>query len=184
MGTREAMLDLELGRSRLANELHVKRIDDLESQLAAAKERVIQLEGDREVIRAGARNILQAGETLLSDERAAHEATKAELAEANDDIATLEATVYSRDGALTASESAHAETKAELITECARTDALVASLPKCDFCERRPATRSFKPRGGLRYCDGCAYFSPPDYPRAAPLRALLAARAKRGERGT
>lgn len=63
--------------------------------------------------------------------------------------------------------------------------ALVEALPKCDECST-PATRAFE-RGGKRYCDLHGVLPPeqrlhapwvseaPEYPRAAPLRALVAA---------
>jgi hypothetical protein len=69
----------------------------------------------------------------------------------------------------------------KLRAERTRTDALVASLPKCDEdgCAS-PATKAFK-RGGRRFCDEhAASFSggvAPDYPRAEPLRAILRNRA-------
>ena len=73
----------------------------------------------------------------------------------------------------------------ELAAERARTDALVASLPKCDHCGRT-ATKAWE-RGQKRYCDTCAladqqrvpdeFKLAPDYPRAEPLRAIARARA-------
>ena len=69
--------------------------------------------------------------------------------------------------------------RASLLEEICRTDALVAALPKCDGC-RNPATKA-EGRGGPRYCDEHGRALPglpeiPDYPRAEPLRAILAAR--------
>jgi hypothetical protein len=52
----------------------------------------------------------------------------------------------------------------------AAASALVASLPKCDDCSA-PATSAWE-RGGARWCDDCAPRATPEYPRAAPLRAL------------
>lgn len=59
--------------------------------------------------------------------------------------------------------------------------ALIEALPKCDLCKTAPATRA-RGRGGARYCDACAardaysvFRAVPEYPRAAPLRALMAA---------
>jgi hypothetical protein len=66
----------------------------------------------------------------------------------------------------------------ELRAERARTDALVAALPKCDTHPDRPATKAVK-RGGGRWCDDCGPLDA-DYPRAAPLRAIQVARAKDG----
>lgn len=48
--------------------------------------------------------------------------------------------------------------------------ALIDSLPKCGECAN-PATRAFS-RGSARYCDDHGGTAP-DYPRAAPLRALI-----------
>ena len=91
------------------------------------------------------------------------------------DLATYSATIYSRDARI-------AELEVALDEEIARTDALVAALPKCDYHKDRPATKAWK-RGDRRYCDECNPNSigqvAPDYPRAAPLRAILAARGKR-----
>ena len=58
--------------------------------------------------------------------------------------------------------------------------ALIDALPKCDRCGDT-ATRAFE-RGGGRYCDTHAVVifgddntaTAPEYPRAAPLRALIA----------
>ena len=56
--------------------------------------------------------------------------------------------------------------------------ALVDALPRCDFCSS-PATRAWE-RGAARFCDvhaveGRENLEPvPEYPRAAPLRALVA----------
>lgn len=54
---------------------------------------------------------------------------------------------------------------------------LVASLPKCDDCSR-PATRAFR-RGEARYCDehgaNILGHEAPEYPRAQPLRDMIAA---------
>ena len=65
-------------------------------------------------------------------------------------------------------------------------DALIAALPQCDSgCHATkscPATKSWG-RGTQRYCDECAGSRIPDYPRAAPLRALLAARDARKKEG-
>jgi hypothetical protein len=64
----------------------------------------------------------------------------------------------------------------------ALTDALVDSLPKCDQ-GHGPATKAYQ-RGGRRFCDKCwlhpgdREFPPPDYPRAAPLRAIQKDRAE------
>jgi hypothetical protein len=67
-------------------------------------------------------------------------------------------------------------------------DALVASLPKCDECPA-PALRS-PGRGRERRCDqhanisrvpGEQFYCRDEYPRAAPLRAIAAARAARGD---
>jgi hypothetical protein len=49
--------------------------------------------------------------------------------------------------------------------------ALIDALPKCDECSK-PATRAFR-RGEGRWCDACGFVAP-EYPRAAPLRALMA----------
>jgi hypothetical protein len=68
----------------------------------------------------------------------------------------------------------------QLSNERARTDALVEALPKCTMpgCNR-VATRAYE-RGGERFCDECGGLphtrEAPDYPRAAPLRAILEAR--------
>lgn len=63
-------------------------------------------------------------------------------------------------------------------------EALVASLPKCDNHPDRPATKAVK-RGSGRWCDECGDpktwrgpYAAHDYPRAAPLRALVAELAK------
>lgn len=65
------------------------------------------------------------------------------------------------------------------------TRALIDALPKCTQSVLwhepdgtygpclKPATKAYA-RGGARYCDACAPADCPDYPRAAPLRALLA----------
>lgn len=80
--------------------------------------------------------------------------------------------------------------ESELAAERARTDALVASLPKCDECPR-PATKAVR-RGEGRWCDehgdparmnGRRPFwptlqEPRDYPRAEPLRAIAKARRR------
>lgn len=60
--------------------------------------------------------------------------------------------------------------------------ALIDALPRCDgdgagafpavSCQH-PATRSWA-RGSCRYCDEHAPKGAPDYPRAAPLRAIVA----------
>lgn len=60
---------------------------------------------------------------------------------------------------------------------------LVASLPKCDRHTDRPATRAWN-RGGERYCEECGTAREwetgvPEYPRAAPIRAIEAARKAR-----
>lgn len=60
---------------------------------------------------------------------------------------------------------------------------LVASLPKCDRHTDRPATRAWN-RGGERYCEECGTAREwetgvPEYPLAAPIRAIEAARKAR-----
>jgi hypothetical protein len=75
------------------------------------------------------------------------------------------------------------ELRADLAAERARTHALVESLPKCDNHPDRPATRAWR-RGAERWCDECALdpsrwrgsYAAHEYPRAAPLRAILKAR--------
>jgi hypothetical protein len=77
--------------------------------------------------------------------------------------------------------------EAELAAERARTDALLSALPKCDYHPDRPATKSIC-RGADRFCDECGRdpkrwigpYAVPDLPRAAPLRAILAARTEKG----
>jgi hypothetical protein len=74
----------------------------------------------------------------------------------------------------------------KLVLQIAMTDALVASLPKCDQCEK-PATRS-PGRGRERRCDdhahisrvpGESFYCRDEYPRAAPLRAIQQDRLNR-----
>lgn len=70
--------------------------------------------------------------------------------------------------------------RARCLAAEAKARALVDALPKCDECGE-PATRAWG-RGGARYCDvhgkdihgRAACVDVPEYPRAAPLRALVA----------
>ena len=77
---------------------------------------------------------------------------------------------------------AHEATRALREAETWRlVEALIEALPKCTRCHSRTATKAWV-RGASRYCDDCdsrigwVRATAPDYPRAAPLRALLAAR--------
>lgn len=73
------------------------------------------------------------------------------------------------------------ERDTETVALRADAQALVDALPRCDQCER-PATRAYC-RGAARYCDthgGGELYAVPEYPRAAPLRVLVA-RLARGE---
>lgn len=77
-----------------------------------------------------------------------------------------------------------ASLRAQHATLRSLTEALIASLPKCDNHPDRPATKAVK-RGGGRWCDECGDpktwrgpYAAHDYPRAAPLRALVAELAK------
>ncbi len=54
--------------------------------------------------------------------------------------------------------------------------ALIAALPKCDYCDR-PATRSYG-RNQIRWCDEHGP-GVTEYPRAAPLRAAIEALGSR-----
>lgn len=73
---------------------------------------------------------------------------------------------------------AHGQEQGELraLRDAAR--ALIAALPRCDYCDR-PATRVYG-RGGARWCDvhgtrdSPSGSDVPEYPRATPLRALVA----------
>jgi hypothetical protein len=86
------------------------------------------------------------------------------------------------DDELDAKHAKLVEVADKLRAERARADALVASLPICDYwygeagrgvCGR-PATRALG-RGGERFCDEHGE-GVPEYPRAEPIRAILAAR--------
>lgn len=70
----------------------------------------------------------------------------------------------------------------ELAEECARTDALVAALPKCTVEGCGAIATKAHARGGPRFCDahgsGNGWPVVDDYPRSAALRAILASRAK------
>ena len=76
--------------------------------------------------------------------------------------------------------------------QIALTDALVEALPKCDKCDQ-PATRG-NGRGAERRCDEHKDLRPagnftladvcPEYPRAAPIRAIQKDRAERAVRAT
>lgn len=69
---------------------------------------------------------------------------------------------------LIAGERDVAQVRIHALREAAR--ALVDALPKCDHCSA-PATKATK-RGGGRWCDEHGPHDA-DYPRAAPLRALV-----------
>lgn len=117
---------------------------------------------------------------VLMKERQAHAETRRELEAISLSLASSKAAHCDEVRRSESSVAREAETWRMV-------DALIAALPKCTRlvgaddtlveCDR-PATRAFE-RGGARYCDECAAAKaatfgsvPPDYPRAAPLRAL------------
>ena len=103
----------------------------------------------------------------------------------SDELERAHARLRVLDDALETQHAKLVEVADKLRAERALTDALVASLPKCDAHSDRPATKSFG-RGVNRFCDECgapdaATFipaPPPDYPRASPLRAIFAVRTR------
>lgn len=140
----------------------------------------------------------------LAASKAAHEATNGQqrhwMEEAESESRAYVMATRRLEAKLTASEAAHGETRRELagimsqmgdrsrVIDAERlahaetwrlVNALIEALPTCDGeHENRPATRAWG-RGGPRFCDDCGGDRVPEYPRAAPLRALLAARAER-----